>query len=164
MTTFSELIQSAPITGGINGSKGDTRDAPFRPISFIFMQFSAKILPKNRILPQVQGLAAPSGVDAPSGKSWIRHSAVLKDNTTINVANFHVTLTTDLRYTLVFTNVCRKGARLPCRKLRGLQVSHPEKCEELVRRLRSVQGLGSSLTSKLWADDTRSPKHFETVC
>ena len=42
------------LTGWSKGALG-TR-AP-GPISFIFMKFSAKILPNNRILPQIQGLA-----------------------------------------------------------------------------------------------------------
>ena len=44
---------------------GGTRDRrpPLRPISFIFMQFSAKNLPNDRFSPQTQWLA-------PSGKSW----------------------------------------------------------------------------------------------
>ena len=45
------------LTGWSKGALG-TR-AP-GPISFIFMQFSAKILPNNRILPQIQGLAPSS--------------------------------------------------------------------------------------------------------
>ena len=32
---------------------------PLSPISFIFMQFLAKILPNNEILPQTQGLIPP---------------------------------------------------------------------------------------------------------
>ena len=38
------------------------------PISFIFMQFMAKILSNNRFLAQTQELAP-----LPFGKSWIRH-------------------------------------------------------------------------------------------
>ena len=40
---------------------------PPSPISFIFMQFLAKIIPSNRFSTQRQGLAPPSG------KSWIRN-------------------------------------------------------------------------------------------
>ena len=40
--------------------RGGTRNATFSPISFIFMQFSAKILANNRYLPQTQGFASPS--------------------------------------------------------------------------------------------------------
>ena len=42
---------------------------PHGSISFIFMHFSAKILPNNRILAEIQGLAP----QLPSRKSWIRH-------------------------------------------------------------------------------------------
>ena len=34
------------------------RAPPLNPISFIFMQFSAKTLPKNRFSPQTQGVEA----------------------------------------------------------------------------------------------------------
>ena len=49
------------------GGEGGTRDAPLLgPISFIFMQFSGKIWPGNRLAPPLE--LAPT-----SGKSWIRH-------------------------------------------------------------------------------------------
>ena len=38
-----------------------TRVPTFGPISFIFMQFSAKIWSNNRFLPQMRGLVLPSG-------------------------------------------------------------------------------------------------------
>ena len=44
------------------GSKGALGTPPWDPISFIFMQFSAHILPNNRLVP-------PS----PLGKSWLCH-------------------------------------------------------------------------------------------
>ena len=40
---------------------GDTRDAPLSPNSFMFMQFSAKILPNNRLT-----LVLSLAFDAPS--------------------------------------------------------------------------------------------------
>ena len=52
---------------------GGARDASDQ-ISFIFMQFSAKILPKNGFLPKLRGWRPPP---SPSGKSWIRHSEQL---------------------------------------------------------------------------------------
>ena len=33
--------------------------APLGPVSFVFMQFSAQMLPNNEFLPQTQGLAPP---------------------------------------------------------------------------------------------------------
>ena len=76
--------------------RGGHRDAPFRPISFIFMQFSAKILSKIDFCHKFRGKRPPVMLVSPPGKSWIRHWAVLKDNTTIistlylqlNVANW----------------------------------------------------------------------------
>ena len=44
--------------GESRGAPG-TRDPPLSPISFIFMQFSAKILSSNAFLVQTQGLAPP---------------------------------------------------------------------------------------------------------
>ena len=46
---------------------GSVPNAPFGPISFIFIQVLAKILANNRFSVQTQGLVPPSG------KSWIRH-------------------------------------------------------------------------------------------
>ena len=40
---------------------------PLGSIYLIFMQFSANIVPDNRLLPPLLGMAAPSG------KAWIRH-------------------------------------------------------------------------------------------
>ena len=48
----------------IGGSKGEARDAPGGPNSFIFMQFSAK----NCKIIALLGVGAP-----PSVKYWIRH-------------------------------------------------------------------------------------------
>ena len=55
--------------GALADPSGGARDAPclLDPISFIFMQFSVKMLANNRFLPQTQGLAPPPG------KFWIRH-------------------------------------------------------------------------------------------
>ena len=39
------------------GGGGHQGHTPLGPISFIFMQFSAKMLPNNTFLPQIQGLA-----------------------------------------------------------------------------------------------------------
>ena len=49
---------------------GDSKGAPgiSSPISFIFMQFSAKILPNNRLSPPPIGALSPM-----TGKCWIRH-------------------------------------------------------------------------------------------
>ena len=49
------------------------------PISFIFMQFLAKILPNNSFLPQTHGLASPSG------DSWIRRGYIWR----LDILNSH---------------------------------------------------------------------------
>ena len=80
----------------IDGSKGG-RDTclPLGPISFIFMQVSAKILPNNR--PQTQRLVPPP----PSGKSWIRHgSETVYDKSTSTAADFY-SRTANLKYICV---------------------------------------------------------------
>ena len=52
------------------GSKEYARDSAPGPISFISVQFLAKILPNNTFLPKTQGLVPHTLC---SGKSWIRH-------------------------------------------------------------------------------------------
>ena len=51
---------------GVRGRLG-MRAPPLGPTSFIFMQFSSKILPNSKCWLQNQLLAPPSGI------SWIRH-------------------------------------------------------------------------------------------
>ena len=47
------------IQGGRQGREHPPPPRPFGPISFIFMQFSAKILPNNSLLIQIQRLMPP---------------------------------------------------------------------------------------------------------
>ena len=72
------------------GSKGrcQGRAPPLCPISFILVQFLAKILPNNRSLSQTQGLAPPSG------ESWIHHWDVmnLQNNLFVPFVSFHFQL------------------------------------------------------------------------
>ena len=50
----------------------DARPLPLGPISFISMQFLAKILLNNRFSPQTHGMTPPSG------KSWIHHDTSIQ--------------------------------------------------------------------------------------
>ena len=65
LTGYSAIHKGDTKHWWIQGSSG-TLTPPLGPISFIFMQFSAKLFSNNRLAAQTYGSAPPSG------KSWIR--------------------------------------------------------------------------------------------